>query len=471
MKSIKMRGVIAAVSGALLFGAANVALADSTDDLLKMLRDKGVLSEKEYDDFNATRDVEKVKKSTEIKASFKDGVVFESGDKSFQIQPHGRMQLDYRNFDHKDGVVNADTFDIRRAYIGVKGKFFDSYDFDITYDAGVSGTAALDVAWFGINWWDQARFRFGQFKMPMSIEEQTSSRFIDFQERSFVNGQAPAKERGAMVFGKPFNGLYYALALSNGAGKNGNESTTTAVKGPADSPDVIGRVYANFAEMMNDKTKVLHVGAAFSAGEMKGDASGPSQSTEARGIKFFDTAAFAGTDSIDRNRVQLESSVAFGPVKLQGEWIKTNYEGKKGTTSIDKDIKAWYAEALWLITGENYADSYKEGAYGRIKPKNDFIAPGAPGWGALEVGVRRSSFDASDFKFGTTACVTGTGCLASANVTNEADAWDLGLKWMPNGNTRFMLNYIKTDFETPVTVNSIKVNEERAITARAQFDF
>ena len=42
-------------------------------------------------------------------------------------------------------------------------------------------------------------------------------------------------------------------------------------------------------------------------------------------------------------------------------------------------------------------------------------------------------------------------------------------------NTRFMLNYVQTSFDTPVTVTSGGVskqfNEERAITLRAQFDF
>lgn len=469
MNSIKLRGVFVAVSGALMFGATGVALADTTDDLLKALRDKGVLSQDEFDTFNASRDVEKIKKSTEIKASFKDGVTFESGDKATQISMNGRIQLDYRNFDHADGVVNADTFDVRRAYLGVKGKFYNDYDFEVTADfAGQSNTSHLDVAYFGINWWEQARFRFGQYKQPFSMEELSSSRFLDFQERSFVNGQAPGKERGAMVYGKVATGLYYALGLSTGQGKNTNESTGAAAVA-ADSNDVIGRAYVNFAELLNDKTKVLHVGGAFSNGKLKGDNAKISQRTEGRGITFFDTAAFSATDEIKRNRAQVEAALAFGPVRFQGEYVKTNYDGRDTGGSFDRDVKAWYAEALWLITGENYADIYKDGAFGgRIKPKQDFVAPGAPGWGAWEVGVRRSKFDASDF---LAASASTGGAALVTGLTTEADAWTLGLKWIPNPNTRFLLNYVKTDFDTPVTVNSVAVTNERAITMRAQFDF
>ncbi|MEZ0238080.1 MAG: hypothetical protein ACAH06_08455, partial [Methylophilaceae bacterium] len=47
MKSIQLRGIVAAVSGALLLGAAPLALADSTDDIINALIGKGVLTEEE----------------------------------------------------------------------------------------------------------------------------------------------------------------------------------------------------------------------------------------------------------------------------------------------------------------------------------------------------------------------------------------------------------------------------------------
>ena len=81
--------------------------------------------------------------------------------------------------------------------------------------------------------------------------------------------------------------------------------------------------------------------------------------------------------------------------------------------------------------------------------------------------IRFSKFDASDFK---TTNVAGTGVL-TAGLTNEADAWTVGLKWLPNPNTRFLLNYIDTDFETPVTINGVTEDREKALLMRAQFDF
>ena len=37
--------------------------------------------------------------------------------------------------------------------------------------------------------------------------------------------------------------------------------------------------------------------------------------------------------------------------------------------SYDLDTENWYAEALWAITGEAYADAYKGGIFGGLKPK------------------------------------------------------------------------------------------------------
>jgi len=479
MKSIKLRGVCAAVTGALLFGFGVNAMADSTDDIINALVAKGVLTEDEGRLIAKGRSGEKeaaeAKKKTEVKASFKDGISWESGDKENKMSINGRIQLDSRNYDWDESkstganANDADTFDIRRAYLGAKGTFYKYYDWEVTADfASQTNTSHLDVAYMNIKWWKEAMFQFGQFKMPFSLEERTSSRFIDFQERSFVNNSSlvPGKERGVMVHGTPITGFNYALAFSNGQGKNTNETDIRE-----DSKDVIAHVDANIAEMMGIKDSVIHIGASYSNGDLPA-AAVAAQRTEGRGASFFSAAAFTGspdatTNTMERTRTGLETAVTYGPVKLQAEWAKANFDGKtNANVSFDRDIKAYYAEALWMITGESYADSYKGGKFDRLRPKSDFT-PDGKGWGAWEAGIRFSKFDASDF---TTTNAAGTGVLA-AGATNEADSWTLGLKWLPNANTRFLLNYVSTDFDTPVTINGVTEDKEKALLMRAQFDF
>ncbi len=489
----------AMVSALFVTVAPAYAAANTAEKLLEILKAKKIISAGEYESLateiaeekaidkderrkakmkealaDEAKEKQKEAAKTELKAKFKDGITWESADKSHALSLNGRIQLDYRTFDGADALV-ADTFDVRRAYLTAKGKFYDYYTFDVTGDfgstSGVPTALALDVAFLNIAWWKQAEFRFGQFKMPFSLEEQTSSRFIDFQERSMGNVLVPAKERGIMLHGEPFKGVNYGLALSAGQGKNTND-----VNNVVDSNDVIGRVAVNFAEMFDQKDAVYHLGAAFSDGTRAVSAPATGR-TEGRGINFFTAAAFTGLGTaaeLDRSREGFEAAVAYGPIKFQTEYLSDNFEGTSAAgIAFDRSTDVYYASLGWLITGEKYADAYKGGKFDRIRPKENF-SPSGGSWGAWELGLRYTNWDASDYK-GTNP--VGTGVLA-AGTTNEAKAWTLGLKWMPNSNTRLMLNYIMTDFATPVTVtpaagagSAAITNDEGAWTFRAQFDF
>lgn len=486
--NFKLKNLVAAtLAGSLLMGFGANAMADSTDDIVNALIAKGVLTEEEGALLMKGRAGEKeaaaAKKDTAINAKYKDGISWESGDKANSIAINGRIQLDYRNFSDdssKTGV--ADTFDVRRAYLSAKGTFAKYYEFAVVTDFAAADDASknksnqLDEAYINLHYWDQAQFKFGQFKMPFSLEEQTSSRFIDFQERSMVNAYAPAKEIGVMVHGTPTTGVTYGLALSTGEGKNKIESTSLTAK--QDGVDVIGRVTANFAEIMGNKDNVYHVGAAFSNGDL--NSYSPSNSTEGRGEKFFSAAYTTGaTGDIERTRYGVEGALALGSVKLQSEWARTNVDGKTiAGASYNDDIDAWYAEALWLVTGEKYADSYKGGKFDRIRPLNDFNPEiGGKGMGAVEVGIRYSKLDAGDLNSGAVKVnnqknMTAVAYAAAPSVsTTEADSWTLGLKWIPMPNWRFMANYVRTNYDTPIKINNTKFDSEDAFTIRTQMDF
>lgn len=116
-----------------------------------------------------------------------------------------------------------------------------------------------------------------------------------------------------------------------------------------------------------------------------------------------------------------------------------------------------------MVTGESYADSYKSGVFARMKPKNNFDSK--DGWGAIELGLRYSKFDASDFK---SLLPVPT---ATTSFTSEADSWTGGAKWILNPNARILLNYIHTEFDTPIRVNSKLSDDEDALVLRAQYDF
>ncbi|MGQ0578324.1 MAG: OprO/OprP family phosphate-selective porin [Betaproteobacteria bacterium] len=466
--TLLMHFMLAASVVALFCGLSNPAFSADTETLIEKLHEKGVLSDEEYQEMRtearaerraqALREANEAEKAakkaesapSELNGRFKDGFSWESGDKQHSISLSGRIHADYRSFDIDSTNANtADTFDIRRAYLGVSGKLYNDWTFEVTSDVANS---TLEYAYVNYKASDTVQLRVGAFKMPFSFEELTSSRFIDFQERSLVNAFVPGKDQGLMIFGEPIKNTFgYAVAAMNGSGKNTDEANAVV-----DDKDIIVRGALNFAPMASLSDTVLHLGAGYTMGTMPGN-SAPTGGirTEGRGITFLTVNAppgAAANSETDRERMGVEGVLAWGPLKLQTEWVKSAFENS--SVAYDREIDAYYGALTWLITGEKYADFYTLNGMRAIVP-NKLFKKGAEGMGAWELGVRYSKIDAGEL---TGAQFTGT---------NGAEAITVGLKWVPVTPVRFYLNYTQTDFDTPIAVTGGTTDSEKAITLRA----
>ncbi len=519
MKSIKMRGIAAAVTGALLFGFGANAMADSTDDILNALIAKGVLTEEEGELLMKGRKGEKEasekKKETAVSGKVKDGsVVWESGDKSTSLGLTGRLQFDMRSVDankdqtdlaesDRDTKSLADNFEVRRARIGAKGKMFTNFDYEVVANVVGSSTNVIDVAYMNWNKFEPFQLRVGQFKQPFSLEQLTSSNNIDFMERSYNDQITPAKKPGVMLHGVPSKGLTYALS-SYQQNNFGEESTDSNGKSFA------GRGTLNFAEIAGWKDSVMHVGLSGFNSEYdvlpttssKGASSGAKTSgtifsfrSGGRGLANAFRAQIGGensaghggnmpsntTSSIQNKAYGLELALANGPFKFQGEYTGQTFDSKNDATSayLDADVKSYYVEALWMLTGENYSDWYKNGVWGGIKPKNNFDLDTGKGTGAWELGLRYDQFKVDDIKLsnGTGAAggtriqgsnSSGAECTSATvgSCNGGAKTWTAGLKWQLNPNMRMLLNYSRTKYDDafiPVDVENGKLNDKEDI--------
>ncbi|MFN7085000.1 MAG: OprO/OprP family phosphate-selective porin [Burkholderiales bacterium] len=423
--------------------------------LLELLKTKGILTAAEYNQVKSAQ-AQPAAPTVRTAAKPADGTVFEDRSAGLKVKVGGRLHADYRSYDARTTSRTTNTAEVRRARLGVELELGDWLDAEITGD--FASTAKIDTAYVNYKLANAAQLRLGLFKMPFSLEEMTSSNFIDFQERSLANSQAPGKERGIMVHGRPAKGLYYGVALSNG---NGDADTDDN-----DGKDRIGRLTANAAEWTGSKNAVLHGGIGVTRGSRPVGDVGFNGRTEARGFRFFDPAAFTG-GPVGVSRNGIEAAFAWGPFKLQAEHIATRFDGVSAAgVAYDREIKAQYVSASWLVTGEHYADAYRNGAFRNIRPKSDFRA-GSGGRGALELGLRYSRFDASDFQLTNPA---GSGVLG-AGLTDGADAWTLGLKWILNPYSRVMVNLVETRFDTLVTIGGVPTSRERALLLRGQVNF
>ena len=547
--NFKVRSLVAAtLAGSMLMGFGANAMADSTDDILNALIAKGVLTEEEGALLQKGRTGEKEaaaeKKKTAVSGKIKDGaVVFESGDGKNSVAVTGRMHFDYRNSDVDDySKVNetvgtafgsdtdtrgtADQFEVRRARIGVKGKLYEHFDFEVMTNLVGSNTNTIDVAYLNVGMFKPVQLKIGQFKQPFNLEEYgTSSNNIDFMERSYINQITPGKKPGAMVHGVPTAGVSYAASYYQQNAFGETDSDT-------DGKGFMGRATVNFAELMGMKESVLHLGLAGFDSEYglvpqtsnnTSDIT-PSSTTRAslfsfrsagRGMPNIYRAQIAGdtvasgyglnsptSAEVENKAYGLEAIAAYGPFKFQGEYMNSEFDAKHKNTGgeVKANVDAWYAEALWMITGESYSDAYKNGGWGSIKPKSIFDITTGNGWGAWEIGLRYDAFDVKDTESNCASCRfqgsvnNFTNTATNLNNTFEgvsngqgdggAKTYTAGLKWILNPNMRFMLNYAHTKFDngfkpidvgtvagSPVNTNVKDIDSEDLIMLRGQVSF
>ena len=513
--NFKLRSLVAAtLAGTVLLGFGATAMADSTDDIINALIAKGVLTEEEGVLLQKGREQEKETKSHKPDLKFKDGMVIESADGSFKAKIAGRVHADYRNFDYNEGKNNptilgaqvtnslgggadtgsrvngsnigTDTFDIRRARLGFEAKYKDYYEALLSIELASAGNTSvsstiLDQGYLNVAWWQPVQFRFGQFKAPMNLEKMTSSNNIDFMERSFVNALAPNEQIGAMVHGVPYTGVTYQLGAFNGTVNGSNRQGESDIR--EDGKEVVARATVNLAEIMGNKDMISHIGISYADGDLPQGQVGANGRTESRGANFFRAPVFRRSsalfDNSNRERFGLEGALAYNQFKAQAEWLKETDKFKTSARKYNLDTANWYLEGLWTITGEKYADGYKNGSMGGIKPAKDFD-PSTFSGGAWEVGLRYSEFDASDYN----AIGVGQGVGTDADITTKAagfakaEAWTAGLKFLPNSNMRFMLNYVDTNFKDVIggatggiVINNKRVDDEKALIMRAQWMF
>jgi phosphate-selective porin OprO/OprP len=520
-----------AVSGAVLLMAGQVAFADSATDIVDALVSKGVLTEEEGKLITKGH-TSKTAVTPVVKE--KDGAfILESANARNSIQLTGRMHLDYRDIDNdglsanvlgatdKDGATGASQYELRRARLGVKGKFAKYFNYEVV--GNLPGTATIDVAFLDFAKYDQVQLRIGKFKQPFGLEQLTSSNNIDFLERSFVDQTAPGKKIGAMLFGEVKPGVTY--------GASAYQMNDVELDEKSEDMSYAGRGTLNFAELMGNKDAIMHVGLAAqnnswsvrptastgATGSTTTAGTLLSYRTPGRGLNNIFRAQVRGDDvggsgvksatgisdataQMDSKAFGLEGILAYNSFKIQGEYTRGDYRANymDGTGTVALDNEAFYGEALWLLTGEKYSSAYKKGAFSSIKPNKEFDLDNFSGLGAWEIGLRLEEYQVSDGVSGGGAPSTGTrwqgsvncdGLSSSATQANSsqtgsktgcksgARTYTAGVKWILNPNVLFKAAYSRTTYDDAfihfdlATGAGNMMKHEDMISVRGQFTF
>lgn len=412
-------------------------------------------------------------------ASWKNGLEIQSADKSFRVHVGGRTQFDGVFLQGEPGVeaglgafATQDSVNFRRARLRVDGTMYEVIEWAAEFDfvnslndnGGLVGglpnqpasaanvihaTAPTDL-WFTVTHLPAVgNMRLGNYKEPIGMEHLTSSRYLDFLERSFNQD----------AFTGPFNngfspgvGFFHWTRNERATWNLGLFRNTTNIfaYGIGDGETALtGRVSClPFYDLPAEGRRLLHVGAAFSIRDpddeqqrIRSRASlrnGPG----ALNPVYADTGTFFSTR---QNLAGAETAMNLGPLTIQSEYLaswNSNARRVAGGANLGTFFAhGYYVQATYFLTGEHREYERKNGVFARVTPlENFFWVPGQGrslrGSGAWQLAARFAKLDLRD------AGIDG-------GVIQDAV---LGLNWFLNPNMKLQWNYVATFRDAPAAL-------------------
>jgi len=161
--------IVAAFCGVLVFESK----AQSTDDVLNLLIQRNVVSQKDADSIRAEAAIAAQTNLAKVKS-----FPVNAGKK---ITLAGYTQVRYQALEEAGKI---DGFDIRRARLDVKGVISPYWSYRVQFD--LAGTPKLIDAYAELKINDFFNFTVGQAKIPFSLENLTSSNKLELIDRSQV---------------------------------------------------------------------------------------------------------------------------------------------------------------------------------------------------------------------------------------------------------------------------------------------
>lgn len=396
-------------------------------------------------------------KQEAVQVGLKDGrPTFRTGDGLFTFAIRGRAHLDMAAYNQSEGdktKAGNTTLDggenFRRAELGIEGTLMKDWAYKLNIQfggSGAEGNGFIKDAYLAYNGFKpfgaDLAIKAGAIQTPMTLDDSTSSNDITFMERATAANLATSLGAGdgRMSYGAELStGMVYASAFYT------TEVVTTTLNSSNEGSNVVARLAANFQPIEKSN---IHVGAS---GTYALDPQGSVRFRDRPELRvdetrLIDTGAIAADEAYEYGP---ELAASYGPVRVQGEYYVYTVD-RKGALS-DVDFNAWYLQASWVLTGEEYKYDKAVAAYKGVKPASPFTPGG--GIGAVELAARYSQTDLND-----------------ANIFGgKEDIWTIGVNWYANNNVRLMLNYLNVSVDDRSVLNNNFGHD--AYAARLQFAF
>ena len=401
-----------------------------------------------------------------LEANWDDGLRFTSEDNHFRLHVGGNAQIDSTwligpkgNFaipgGGMNGVENAAATFIRRARLRVEGGIYDQFDYVVEYELANADNDndGLQPPTFGNlngspsakNVWLQIRdvpylgnVRFGNQVKPIGMTNNTYQGFLPFMERP----------DNMDAFYGPFDSGY-ALGVS---ARNWSESERMTwqfgiyrpainVFGVALNKYSAGARVTGLPLYEDDGERLVHVGLGTWDGEIVQDQLRVRGRPLLRNAPGFAVPVLVDTGEIPGSRqytIGPEFALVWGSLTVQAEWTgqfltDAVVSGRPQGTVF---YHGGYVEALYFLTGEHQQYEKRDGAFGRVVPKDNYHCKKCDDhWslGAWQIGTRFSYLDLND----------------KAIQGGRVYDWTLGLNWFLNPNMKIQFNYVLEHRDAP----------------------
>ena len=436
-------------------------------ELLKILRDKGGITQQEYE---VLRDTALAETGSPALATVAEKPAPTSAEPAPQVIAAARPtpeittkgKLEFKTDEHKfriggraqhditlvgndgDGSVGSSEQQFRRARIYLSGTAWEHWDWKFQFDLEDADDSSMSIedAFIKYKGWGPASVTIGQRKAPFSLNELTSSKYITFIERAVpsnlftsesigIGNRSPGITLENTGKNHTLAGGFYLMRQRGDASDDGEftDSAGDTVKVGLgtdsiserkidDGWGVTGRL--TWLPVNLSGKQLVHTGAAF------GYKHYPNKRVNrfrvrpgvSEGDRIVDSDGSIAADNFWG--MNLEAASIWGPFAASAEYYYGDFDG----TGIagDTDMEGFYVQGSYFLTGENRR--YKNGAFTSVKVKDPV---GGGGWGGWEVGLRYSSTD-----------------LGAGIGSDSGDVLTAALNWYVNNNMMFKLNYVKT---------------------------
>ena len=448
------------------------------------------------------------KQLTTVTPSWKGAPQFNDAEEGWSFKVRGRLMVDAAYAGKPDNYVANRNLGfnarVRRFRIGVEGAIPGGFGYkaEVDYANGTVGFGDVIATYAPAG--KPFSISLGNQEPLDGIEQQTSSRWVSFIERSQMNDAFINTRRLGITAGyKSSDGLFRVDVGGFAA---------HSIDATLDNDGWIGAARITYTPFALGG--FIHLGANYQHREFQSNdnavasasVGAPSTNQIARyrarpflqttDVRFVDSGNFAakGDDIFGA-----EIYGVFKSLHLGGEAqylktrtyrpgdIRTGLDGFNGgslvTPADDPSFFSAYGEVGYFLTGETRG--YKNGLWDRTKVLHPF---NKGGWGAIQLIGRVDYLDLDSGKLKnavTNNFANGTTTLASAASRQarggKQTGYLLGLTWIPTDYVRFLVNYIHSEvkggpFAAAANPQSTDPVDQRgyntdAVAVRAQIDF